>query len=180
MRRAGAQLGRPVKRRVTTANDHHPLADEGVGIGDYIMNATPVPRFGARLRQPTRFEGTDTGGNDDGARGEAVGFGDQHVVIVFLLECDNTLTEVSRQPRFAMKLRRLLGEVFHQVFGEHLGITCHIEDVFFGIQRRELSTKFGERVNYLCRRATHAGIEQCEQPGRAATNNGDISNHLEK
>ena len=65
VRRHAAQLRRPVERRVAAADDHHALPRVLLRVGDDVVDAAPVPRLGARLRQAPRREGADPGGDDD-------------------------------------------------------------------------------------------------------------------
>ena len=67
-----------------------------------------------------------------------------------------------------MKLRRLFGQRVHQVLGQDLGETAHVEDVFFWIEGRELAAKRGQRVHDLRSCATHAPAPEHGEEGPLA------------
>src|SRR5690349_21509358 len=124
------------------------------------MNSAAVPRLRTLLRQPARRERADARRDDDRPRGETILVRDEHEMPVLFLEADHVLAEVDR----LAELRLLFGELLHEILGEDLRKTGDVEDVFLGVQRRELSAELRQRVDDLRRRLAHAGIEQSEDP----------------
>ena len=116
-RRAIEQLRAPVERRVAAADDHDALPRNSFGIGHHVEDAAPVPRLGARLRQPPRREGADARRDDDRPRRKAVLLGDEHEVPVLLLQPDHALAEMDR----LVELRRLLRERFTRSLASTFG-----------------------------------------------------------
>jgi len=73
-----------------------------------------------------------------------------------------------------LELEGLLGHPLHEVLGEHLRETGHVEDVLLGVQRGELAAHLVEVVDQTAGGTAHARVERAEQPGRAGADNRDI------
>src|SRR3982750_3056886 len=69
---------------------------------------------------------------------------------------------------------RLLYQRSYQVLGQYLRDAGDVEDVLLRIQRRQLSTGLRKRVDNLRRHLSHTSVEQCEEPGGPAADNGDV------
>jgi len=78
-----------------------------------------------------------------------------------------------------IELCDLLGQRADQVPGENFRKAGNVEDELLGIERRELAAKFRQRVDDLRRGAPHSGIEQSEDPGGTAADDGEIANVVE-
>jgi hypothetical protein len=76
-------------------------------------------------------------------------------MILFFLERDDVLIQV----RAVVELVYLLPERLDQVLGQNLRESTDIEDVFLGVERRELAAELGKGVYDLGGRATHSGIK---------------------
>jgi len=173
--RAMAQLGAPDKGGIAPADDDDVLPLIAVGVRHQLLDAAPVPGGGARLRQAPRPEGADPGGDDHRPGGKAVGFGDQDEVAVRLLQRHDPLPEVGGDPRRLVELRRLVGEVADEVLGQHPGEVGHVADVLLGVEGRELSPQLGEGVDHLRGGPAHAGVEEGEEAGGAAPQDGQVA-----
>ena len=169
-RRPAAQLVRPVERRVAAADDHHVLSGERRGIGDAVVDPAAVPRRGGRLRKTARLERPDARRDHDRSRRKTIRLGDEREDAAALLERDHALIAMHRRP----ELCGLLRERAHEVLGEYLWEPAHVEDVLFGIQRRQLSARLRKGVDDLGGSATHAGIKLGEEPGGPRPNYRDV------
>ena len=78
------------------------------------------------------------------------------------------------QVHVATELRRLLGELPHEVLGQHLREAGHVEDVLLGIERRELSAQLRQRVDDPRRGAAHPRVELREDPRRPAADDREV------
>jgi hypothetical protein len=91
-------------------------------------------------------------------------------VAVPLLETHDGLVQV----RFPLELEGLVGERTHEVLREYFRKPADVEDVFLGIQRRELTAERGQRIDDPGFDAAHAGIEKCKQAGGSAADDRDV------
>ena len=89
---------------------------------------------------------------------------------VLLVEAGDALSQVRR----LVELRRLVSQRLHEVLGEDLRIPRDVEDVFLRIERGELPAELRKRVHDLRRRAAHSRVEEREEPGRPAADDGDV------
>src|SRR6266566_6054793 len=170
--RALAELLRPVECRVSASNNDDTLTAEFLRIGDAIKDPSSVPGFRASLWQTSRREGPNTAGNDNRAPRKAIGLCNQNEVVLVPLECDHVLIEV----RLEMELRCLFDERVHHVLGQNLGEAADIEDVFLGVQRRELTAQLRQGVDNARRCPAHPSVKSGEQSGWTAADNGDVCN----
>ena len=70
-----------------------------------------------------------------------------------------------------------MGVVFlakHEILRQHLRVARHVEDELLGIQRSELTTQLGKRVDDLGRRASHAGVEEREEARWPSADDRDV------
>ena len=139
-----------------------------------IEDSTPVPRLRAGLRQATWGERANTGGDDYRPSQKAVRLSYKNEVVVVLLERGDVLVEMGLE----VELLRLLLERLDQIFGQNLRESAHVEDVFLGVERRELAAELGKGIDDLGGRATHSGIKRGEQPRRTAADDRDVGDRV--
>ena len=72
------------------------------------------------------------------------------------------------------KLAGLLRQRVDEILRQHLRKASDVEDVLLGIQCRELPASLRQSVDDPGRRASHPGVEQCEQPGGTGANDRDV------
>ena len=65
-------------------------------------------------------------------------------------------------------------EILHQVLAENLGEAADVEDVFFGIERRDLSAHVVQRVDQPAGGPAHAGVEGGEQSSGPGADDGEV------
>ena len=71
-------------------------------------------------------------------------------------------------------LHGLIGERSDQIFGQDLGKSGHVVDVFLGIQRGQLAAELGQRVDDLGLHLPHARVEGPEQARGSAADDRQI------
>jgi hypothetical protein len=96
------------------------------------------------------------------------------VPVLHAAKTGHDLTQVGRRP----ELEALLRHVPHQILCQDFGKAGHVEDVFLRVQRHELPAQRRKRIDDAGRCAAHAGIEGCEETGRAPADNRDILEFL--
>src|SRR5262249_46663590 len=109
-------------------------------------------------------------GDDDRPGWKALPVRNENEVAVLFLETHHALAEVNR----LLELARLLGERLHEIFREDFGKARDVEDVFLGVQRRQLTAELRQRMDDLRGRASHAGIEKGEDPGGTTAYDCDV------
>ena len=90
---------------------------------------------------------------------------------VTFFERRHVLVTVDRR----LELARLLDERANKIFGEYLGESGDIENVFFGVQRGELAAGLGKRVDDLGGCTAHPRIKQREEPRGTGPNYRDVA-----
>ena len=165
------ELHSPVERGIATADDQHSLTSELVGVGDDVVDTFSIPRLGAWLWKPSGRKRSDPSRDEQRAGWEPIRLADEHEMPVAFLETDDALTQVHRRP----KPRRLFRQLADEVLGENLGKPRDVEDVFFRIERRELTAELRQRIDDLRRDAPHPGVERGEETRRPTTNDGDVA-----
>src|ERR1700678_2983674 len=101
------------------------------------MDTPPVPLLGVRVGKPAGRKGADSGRNYDGPRRKSVRVRDEREHAAVLFQTHDSLVEERR----VVELRSLHAQLPDEVLGQHLREAGHVEDVFLGIQRGQLSTE---------------------------------------
>src|SRR5262245_34678613 len=95
MRGALDQLGSPVERGITAADDHDPLSAKRFRVSHDVEDPSPVPRLRTSLRKAPRGKGSDAGGDDDRTRRETILVGDKNEMAIRLLQPRHTVPQVN-------------------------------------------------------------------------------------
>src|SRR5688572_4622832 len=167
---AGKRQG-PVERGIAAAGDHHALAAHVLLAFHQVEDALALELGEALQRRAVGAEGTDTGGDDDGAGVDpGAGRGLQVPAVADLGQLVDLLAEMVH----GMERRGLLLQLLDQVGGIDRGIAGDVVDRLLGVQRGALPAGGLKRVDDVALHFQHAAFEHREQADRARTDDRHV------
>src|SRR6185369_17657915 len=96
--------------------------------------------------------------------------GDDHLIVF-----TNQFTHLLFEPNIGAELASLLDQRRRQVASENACEAADIVDVLFGVERRELTTELGKRIDDARRNAAETGVEGGKKPRGPTANDRYVS-----